>query len=46
MGIGDHLQKDFAAAEPETKWVTDIREIRAGDGKLYLCVVLDLVALG
>lgn len=28
--------------EPETKWVTDITEIKTGEGKLYLCVVLDL----
>lgn len=30
------------ALEPETKWVTDITEIKTGEGKLYLCVVLDL----
>lgn len=42
VGIGNHLQRDFAAAEPETKWVTDITEIKTGEGKLFLCVVLDL----
>ena len=30
------------ALEPETKWVTDITEFKTGEGKLYLCVVLDL----
>lgn len=24
------------------KWVTDITEVRTGEGKLFLCVVLDL----
>ena len=28
--------------EPETKWVTDITELATLEGKLYLCVVLDL----
>lgn len=28
--------------EPETTWVTDVTEIETGEGKLYLCVVLDL----
>ena len=28
--------------EPETKWVTDITELKTGEGKLYLCVILDL----
>jgi len=26
VGIGNHLHRDFTAAEPETKWVTDITE--------------------
>ena len=34
--------RDFTALEPETKWVTDITEIPTGEGKLYLCVVIDL----
>ena len=36
------LERDFNASEPETKWVTDITEIKTAEGKLYLCVVLDL----
>jgi len=36
------LERDFMALEPETKWVTDITEIATGEGKLYLCVVIDL----
>jgi putative transposase len=36
------LERDFIALEPETKWVTDITEIKTKEGKLYLCIVLDL----
>ena len=38
----NHLNRDFSALEPETKWVTDITEIKTDEGKLYLCVVMDL----
>ena len=41
-GIRNLLERDFTALEPETKWVTDITELKTGEGKLYLCVVLDL----
>jgi len=41
-GIRNHLERDFLALEPETKWVTDITELTTEEGKLYLCVVLDL----
>lgn len=41
-GVDNLLERDFEALEPETKWVTDITEIATGDGKLYLCVVIDL----
>jgi len=41
-GVQNLLERDFNALEPETKWVTDITEIKTGEGKLYLCVVLDL----
>jgi putative transposase len=41
-GVHNLLERDFNALEPETKWVTDITEIKTGEGKLYLCVVLDL----
>ncbi len=36
------LERDFLAPEPEAKWVTDITEIKTRQGKLYLCIVLDL----
>ena len=41
-GVRNLLERDFTALEPETKWVTDITEIATDEGKLYLCVVLDL----
>ena len=40
--VRNHLGRDFAANEPNTKWVTDITYIRTAEGRLYLCVVLDL----
>ena len=42
MGIRNHLKRDFTALEPDTKWVTDITEVKTQQGKIYLCVVLDL----
>jgi putative transposase len=41
-GVKNLLERDFTALEPETKWVTDITELKTGEGKLYLCVVIDL----
>jgi putative transposase len=41
-GVQNLLERDFNALEPEAKWVTDITEIKTGEGKLYLCVVIDL----
>ncbi|CCP18714.1 putative transposase [Stenotrophomonas maltophilia RA8] len=41
-GVVNLLERDFLALEPETKWVTDITEIKTQQGKLYLCIVLDL----
>lgn len=38
-GIRNHLERDFTALEPNTKWVT---EIKMQEGKIYLCVVIDL----
>jgi len=38
----NHLERDFTALEPERKWVTDITEIGTQEGKLFLCVVIDL----
>lgn len=40
--VQNHLQRDFTALEPETKWVTDITELPIQEGKLYRCVVIDL----
>ena len=41
-GTQNHLSRDFTAAVPNTKWVTDITYIRTTEHWLYLCVVLDL----
>ncbi len=41
-GVRNLLERDFTALEPETKWVTDITELKTRLGKLYLCIVLDL----
>lgn len=41
-GVRNLLERDFTALEPETKWVTDITETPTREGKLYLCIVLDL----
>ena len=42
VGITNHLKRDFVAFEPNTKWVTDITQIRTAEGWLFLCVVIDL----
>jgi putative transposase len=41
-GINNHLERDFNAEQPNTKWVTDITYIRTAENWLYLCVVIDL----
>jgi len=41
-GTRNHLDRDFSATTPNTKWVTDITYIRTTEHWLYLCVVLDL----
>lgn len=41
-GVQNLLERDFLALEPETKWVTDITELKTDEGKLFLCVVIDL----
>ena len=39
----DHIQRDFTAAEPNRKWVTDITEHpTANEGKVYCCAIKDL----
>ena len=40
--VRDHLQREFNAAEPNTRWVTDITYIHTAEHWLYLCVVIDL----
>jgi len=40
--ISNHLERDFKAEQPNTKWVTDITYIRTAENWLYLCVVIDL----
>ena len=41
-GTRNHLERDFTAPAPNTKWVTDITYVRTAEHWLYLCVVLDL----
>lgn len=38
----DHLLRDFTAAEPNSKWVTDITEHPTAEGKVYCCAIKDL----
>lgn len=40
--VRNHLERDFTATEPNTKWVTDITYIYTSESWLYLCVVIDL----
>lgn len=41
--VRNHLQRDFVALEPNTKWATDITYVRTVEEHwLYLCVVIDL----
>jgi putative transposase len=40
--VRNHLERDFTATAPNTKWVTDITYIYTAEGWLYLCVVIDL----
>lgn len=38
------LNREFAAAQPNTKWVSDITYVPTREGWLYLAVVMDLFA--
>ena len=40
--VRNHLERDLAALEPNTKWVIAITYIKTGEGWLYLCTVMDL----
>jgi putative transposase len=42
MAVSNHLERDFSAAAPNERWVTDITYIRTAEGWLYLAVVVDL----
>ena len=36
------LARDFKAAQPNEKWVTDVTEFNVGGQKLYLSPIMDL----
>ena len=38
----NHLQRDFVADQPNTKWVTDVTDFKVSNRKLYLSPVMDL----
>ena len=42
MAVSNHLERDFTAAAPNERWVTDITYIRTGEGWLFLAAVIDL----
>jgi hypothetical protein len=41
-GVRHRVERDFTALERETKWVTDITEIKTDIDKLYVSIVLNL----
>ncbi len=38
----NRLNREFAASEPNSKWVTDTKAVETAEGWLYLAVILDL----
>lgn len=40
--LQNHLERNFKALEPNTRWATDITYVRTVEDWLYLCVVIDL----
>lgn len=38
----NHLQQDFSAGAPNTKWVSDVTYVWTQEGWLYLAVIMDL----
>ena len=38
----NHLNREFTAEQPNTKWVTDTKAVATAEGWLYLAVILDL----
>ncbi len=43
---GNLVNRDFTAEAPNEKWLTDITEIKAWDGKVYLSVCVQLIVAG
>ena len=44
--VRNHLARDFAALDPNTKWVVDITYILTGEGWLYLCAAGTVLGQG
>ena len=42
VDVRNHLDRNFEAPQPNTKWATDITYVRTAENWLYLSVVLDL----
>ena len=42
VSVGNRLNREFYASEPNQKWVSDITFIETREGWLYLAIVLDL----
>lgn len=42
LDIPDRLERDFTAATPNSKWVSDLTYIPTAEGWLYLAAILDL----
>lgn len=42
--VRNHLNREFQAPEPNTRWGTDITYVRTAESWLYLCVVIGLHA--
>lgn len=40
--VRNHLNREFQAPEPNSRWATDITYVRTAESWLYLCVVIDL----
>ena len=38
----NHLNREFSAEQPNSKWVTDTKAVATAEGWLYLAVILDL----
>lgn len=38
----NRLNREFAASEPNSKWVTDTKAVETAEGWLYLAVIIDL----